>query len=224
MKRGRESMGWLFGAALVAGASYCLEAWGLVDPGAWGPAWKTSGVALLAIWAATRARGLDGWLLTGALALGALGDLLLETHGLVVGGAAFAAGHVVACVLYWRNRRDVLTPSQKAFGWLLAPATIGIAALFAAPAGGAVQAGAYSAFLGVMAGLAWTSRFPRYRVGLGAVLFVVSDLLIFSRFGPLEGSVVPGLLIWPTYFAAQALIAWGVSAALARFPSAGGSG
>lgn len=199
---------------MIAGASYCLEAWGLVDPGAWGPVWKTSGVALLAIWATTRARGADGWLLTGALALGALGDLLLETHGLVVGGAAFAAGHVVACVLYLRNRRAELTPSQKAFGWLLAPATIGIAALFAAPGGGAVQAGAYSAFLGVMAALAWTSRFPRYRVGLGAVLFVVSDLLIFSRFGPLKGSVVPGLLIWPTYFAAQALIAWGVSQVL----------
>jgi len=61
-----------------------------------------------------------------------------------------------------------------------------------------------------MAALAWTSRFPRYRVGLGAVLFVVSDLLIFSRFGPLAGSGVPDLMVWPTYFAAQALIAWGV--------------
>lgn len=207
-------MGWLFGAAVVAGASYCLEAWGLVDPGAWGPVWKTSGVALLAIWAATRARSIDGWLLTGALALGALGDLLLETHGLTIGAVPFAAGHVTACVLYLRNRRVALTPSQRAFGWLLAPATIGIAALFAAPSGGAVQAGAYSAFLGVMAALAWTSRFPRYRVGLGAVLFVASDLLIFSRFGPLEGSVIPNVLIWPTYFAAQALIAWGVSQAV----------
>jgi hypothetical protein len=46
------------------------------------------------------------------------------------------------------------------------------------------------------------------------VLFVISDLLIFSRFGPLEGSAIPGLLIWPTYFAAQALIAWGVGGAL----------
>lgn len=201
---------WLLRAALVAGASYCLEAWGLVDPGVWGPVWKTSGVGLLALWAAMRARGVDGWLLTGALALGALGDLLLETHGLVIGGAAFAAGHVVASILYLRNPRAAMRVSQKALGLILAPATIAIAALFAAPGGGAMQAGAYSAFLGVMAALAWTSRFSRYRVGLGAVLFVVSDLLIFSRFGPLEGSAVPGLLIWPTYFAAQALIAWGV--------------
>jgi hypothetical protein len=27
--------------------------------------------------------------------------------------------------------------------------------------------------------------------------------------GPLAGSVVPDLLVWPTYFGGQALIAWG---------------
>ena len=53
-------------------------------------------------------------------------------------------------------------------------------------------------------------NFRFHRVGIGAVLFVISDLLIFSRFGAMKESAVPGLLIWPTYFAAQALIAWGV--------------
>ena len=48
------------------------------------------------------------------------------------------------------------------------------------------------------------------------VLFVASDLLIFARLGPLAGSPLPGLLIWPTYFAGQALIAWGVVTVLAR--------
>lgn len=204
----------VFAIAVLAGASYCLVAWQIVDAGAWSAAWKTSGVALLAVWAATLARSGDGWLIAGALALGALGDLLLETHGLVIGGTAFAAGHVVACALYLRNRRAVLSSSQKLLGWLLAPATAGIAALLAAPSGGALQAGAYSAFLGVMAALAWTSRFPRYRVGIGAVLFVISDLFIFSRFGPLSDSFLPTLMVWPTYFAAQALIAWGVVQAL----------
>ena len=203
-------MGWLFGLAVLAGASYSLTAWDMVDAGAWAAAWKTSGVALLAIWAATRARSTDGWLIAAALALGALGDLLLETHGFTIGGAAFAAGHVVAILLYLRNRRGTLSSSQRLLGYLLAPATIVISALLAAPAGQALPVGAYAAFLGVMAAMAWTSRFPRYRVGIGAVLFVVSDLLIFSRFGVMQESVVPGLLIWPTYFAAQALIAWGV--------------
>lgn len=203
-------MGWLFGVAVLAGASYSLTSWGLVDAGSWQAAWKTSGVALLAAWAASRARSTDGWLIAAALALGALGDLLLETHGFMIGGAAFAAGHVVATVLYLRNRRASLSPSQKLLGYVLAPGTVAISALLAAPAGQALPVGAYAAFLGVMAATAWTSRFPRYRVGIGAVLFVASDLLIFARFGVMKDSVVPGLLIWPFYFAGQALIAWGV--------------
>ena len=74
----------------------------------------------------------------------------------------------------------------------------------------------YATGLGAMAGAAWLSRFPRYRVGLGAVLFVVSDLLIFARLGPLAGSAIPALLVWPTYFAGQALIAWGVVGTLKK--------
>jgi len=200
----------LFWIAVLVGASYSLTGWGLVDAGALKAAWKTSGVALLALWAVTQARNTDGRLIAGALALGALGDLLLETHGFTIGGAAFAAGHAVAIALYLRNRRANPSPSQKLLGYILAPATVAISALLAAPAGQALPVGTYGAFLGLMAATAWTSRFPRYRVGIGAVLFVISDLLIFSRFGVMKESVVPGLLIWPTYFAAQALIAWGV--------------
>jgi uncharacterized membrane protein YhhN len=84
------------------------------------------------------------------------------------------------------------------------------AAVFARDKGVAV----YAALLGAMAATAWISRFPRYRVGIGAMLFVASDLLIFARMGPLAGSAVPGMLIWPLYFAGQALVAWGVVQAL----------
>ena len=54
------------------------------------------------------------------------------------------------------------------------------------------------------------SRFPRYRVGLGAVLFIISDWLIFSRFGAFDLAPLPDALIWPTYYAAQFMIATGV--------------
>ena len=54
-----------------------------------------------------------------------------------------------------------------------------------------------------MAAAAWYSRFPRYRVGTGAVLFVVSDWLIFSRFGSFDLGVLPDLLIWPFYYVGQ---------------------
>jgi uncharacterized membrane protein YhhN len=42
-----------------------------------------------------------------------------------------------------------------------------------------------------MAAAAWSSRFPRYRVGAGAVLFVISDWLIFSRMGSFDLGVLP---------------------------------
>jgi len=200
-------MRWLLIAGLLLGASYSLTAWGLVDAGAAQAVWKTGGVALLAAWAAVRARSGDGWRIAAVLALGALGDLLLETHGFVPGGAAFAAGHVVAIWLYLRNRRAEPSHSQLMLGWALVPLVTLISVMLAR---GDIGVGIYALLLSGMAASAWVSRFPRYRVGLGAMLFVASDLLIFARMGPLAGSALPGLLIWPLYFAGQALIAWGV--------------
>ena len=46
------------------------------------------------------------------------------------------------------------------------------------------------------------------------MMFVASDLLIFARMGPLAGSAVPGLLIWPLYYFGQFLICTGVIATL----------
>ena len=204
----------LLAAAIVAGASYCLAAWlGWSGPAV--IAWKGAGVALLALWAASRARETDGWLIAAVLALGAAGDVLLDAVGMTAGAAAFLAGHLVAIGLYLRNRRAAMTPSQRALGWLIAPATVLIAVAFAWPSGEAATVGIYAAALGVMAATAWTSRFPRYRTGIGAMLFVASDLLIFARAGPLAGSFVPTLLVWPLYFAGQTLIAIGVVGKLA---------
>lgn len=199
----------LFIAALIAGASFYF-ADRFAGPGIAHVAWKGAGVGLLAVWAAAGARSRDGWLLAAVLALGAVGDVLLEAVGLTVGAVAFLAGHVVAVVLYWRNRRAAPSGSQRALATTLLIATPLVAWLFTRDPGVVL----YATALGAMAGAAWLSRFPRYRTGLGAVLFVISDLLIFSRSGPLAENVLPGLLIWPTYFAGQALIAWGVAQTL----------
>ena len=74
----------------------------------------------------------------------------------------------------------------------------------------------YALGLSAMTGAAWTSSFPRYRVGLGAVMFAVSDLLIFARMGPLAASALPDLLIWPLYYFGQFLICTGVVGELHR--------
>ena len=41
-------------------------------------------------------------------------------------------------------------------------------------------------------------------------MFLVSDLLIFARMGPMENSVIPELLIWPLYYFGQFMIATGI--------------
>ena len=206
---------WLFITALLVGASYCAA-------GQHGDAtvpvivWKATAVALLAVWAAINARGRDGWLIALVLALGALGDAVIERSQ--IGGAIpFLAGHIVALVLYLLHRRTSASPSQRALALLLLVATPVIAYLLPADRGAAVGVAVYALGLGAMAGSAWASRFPRYRVGIGAVLFVVSDLLIFSRMGPLKGSIIPDLLVMPLYVAGQALIAWGVVTTLLKW-------
>jgi uncharacterized membrane protein YhhN len=99
---------------------------------------------------------------------------------------------------------------------LAAPAVAFAAWLLPADRAAAPGIAVYALGLGAMAGTAWFSRFPRSTVGLGAWLFVASDLLIFARLGPLHGSVVPDLLVWPLYVVGQGLIAWGVVTSLRR--------
>lgn len=192
-------MGRGFAAALVAGVSFMVP----VLMGWSGPAivaWKGAGVALLALWAARRAAGADGRLIAAVMALGAAGDVLLEVAGLETGALAFLAGHLIAVVLYRRNGAPWLAI-------LAGGIAVAGAASMILPDPGVV---AYALGLGAMAGGASSARFPRAIVALGAWLFVVSDLLIFARRGVLAHSMLPHLLVWPTYFAGQALIAWGV--------------
>lgn len=206
---------WLFLLAVAAGASFWFVGQHTIPALPW-VAWKGAGVALLAIWAAVNAHNRDGWLITAVMALGALGDVLLERSQ--TGGAlAFLAGHVVAIILYLLHRRTKPSPSQVALSILLLAAVPVIAFLLPADRTAAPGVAVYATGLGAMAASAWISRFPRYRVGLGAVMFVASDLLIFSEMGPLAGSLVPFFLIWPLYFAGQALIAWGAVTTLLRW-------
>lgn len=195
-----------FAAALVAGASYFAAVRTGID-GAALIAWKGAGVGLLALWAALNARSRDGWLIVAVLALGALGDVLLAAAGLTAGALAFLAGHVVAVVLYLRNRTRPW--------WMMLPVLllVPLVAVAIAPTPDAGIA-LYATGLGATAGAALISRFPRI-VGIGAMLFVLSDWLIFAETGALAGSPLPGFLIWPLYFAGQAMIAGGVVGLLA---------
>ncbi|MBX7481230.1 lysoplasmalogenase [Qipengyuania qiaonensis] len=198
---------WLL-ASLIAGVSYFFVA---DDPigGVWLMLWKGAGVAFLAIYAAFRGKGIDGLLIAAALMFGALGDIALEISFLF-GGGLFAVGHLIAIALYLRNRRERTSPSQLTAALALLALTPVIAGLMTYPLENWMLAIAYSGLVGAMAAAAWTSGFPRYRVGAGAVAFVISDLLIFAREAAVLPDTVTSWLIWPLYYCGQFLIATGV--------------
>jgi uncharacterized membrane protein YhhN len=129
---------------------------------------------------------------------------------LMIGAAAFAVGHVLAIWLYARNRRASLTPSQRMLALLIVPVTLVAAYLLPSDRSAASGITIYAFFLSLMAAMAWTSRFPRYRTGIGAMMFVASDLLIFARLGPIADTVIVGVAIWLLYFVGQWLIVVGV--------------
>jgi uncharacterized membrane protein YhhN len=175
--------------------------------------WKGAGVWLLAVYAAMQARTSDGWLITGVMALGAAGDVLVDID-LERGAAAFAIGHLIAIALYVRNRRVKLSQSQLLLAILLVPITLFLAWRLPADRAGVGGLMIYALFLALMASSAWVSRFPRYRTGIGAMMFVASDLLIFARMGPFAGAGWTDFAIWALYFGGQVLIVLGVTQTL----------
>lgn len=172
---------------------------------------KGGSVAALAGYALSRSASVDARLIAAVMAVGATGDVGIELST-VAGGALFALSHLVAIALYLRNRRPGAATTQKAAAAaLVLGVPLGAWLLTRDP-----LAVVYALALGAMAACAWLSRFSRYRVGIGALLFVASDLLIFARLGDVLPQSFTSWLIWPLYYAAQLLICTGVIRALVR--------
>jgi len=176
---------------------------------------KGAATALLAVYLWLRHSGPDARLMAWAFGAAAIGDIAIEVDR-TIGGLLFFAYHVLALGVYLRNRRPQLTPSQKAAIVAMLLLTPLIAWFAPTDRSQAANTALYALALGAMAAGAWASVFPRYRVGAGAVLFLLSDLLLFAEMGPLEGSVVPKVLVWPVYYLGQLLIATGVAATLRK--------
>ncbi len=208
-----EKRPWLL-ASLVAGIGYYFVETSHL-PGLFLIAWKGAGVALLVVYALARHTSADSRRIAAVMAFGALGDILI-TFSVRAGAVAFLIGHLIAIALYLQHRRPVQSASQKLLGLgflILIPL---IAFLLPTDRSAAVMVAIYALGLGGMTAAAWTSSFPRYRVGMGAVMFAASDLLIFADLGPLHGSLLPALLIWPLYYFGQFLICTGVIGELRR--------
>ncbi|WP_432200420.1 lysoplasmalogenase family protein [Erythrobacter sp. W53] len=199
---------WLFGAMVAALAFYLLQ--DSAVGGLWLILLKGSAVSMLALYALRRGPGPDAKLLAGALALAAIGDMAIEIT-FEAGGIAFFLAHLAAITLFLKFPRAHPSVSQK----LLAVIILILTPILGWLLSSIWQAALYGVSLGGMAAAAWMSRFPRYRVGAGAMLFLASDLLIFAQIGAESigsggFSRIAELAIWPLYFLGQFLIATGV--------------
>ena len=203
-----EHRPWLL-ASLAASLAFFVVSKGLVlsepMPELYLAILKGAGVGFLAVYAWVRHPEADAKILSLVMAFGALGDALLEIF-FELGAGAFLVGHLVACVLYLRNRRSTYPASQLGASVALLIGTPLVSWLLTHDP----MVLLYSVALGAMAACAWSSRFSRYRVGLGAVLFVISDWLIFGRMGVPAIKPLADWLVWPVYYSGQFLIATGV--------------
>ncbi|GGD51806.1 lysoplasmalogenase [Erythrobacter arachoides] len=176
---------------------------------------KGSACAFLAIYAWLRHGSKSARMLAGAMAVASLADMAMEMD-IRFGGALFFVFHCIMLALFLRHRGKPLEGSDSLVFLALLLATPLAAYWLVSVPGVAVPAGIYGLALGAMAAGAWASDFPRFTVGAGAILFVMSDLLIFGGMGPLSGSPIPQYLVWPIYYLGQFLITVGIMTSLRK--------
>ena len=200
---------WL-AASLLFGLTFPF-AGHLPVPGLAAMVWKMAAVGCLVPYMLRRHHDGHFALASAFLALYALADGVLE-QSVVWGGTIFALGHITAIVLHLRHRRPMMAPTQMALALVLLIATPLIVWSLLNDA----QTTLYGAVVGAMAAAAWSSNFPRYRVGMGAVLFVISDLILVAQMGPLMGWAGEGFVVWYLYYAGVLLIATGIAQTLVK--------
>lgn len=206
---------WLL-ASIVAAVTWWALAESDYVPGLFLIVWKAIPLACLAIYAFQRHLGPDGTILSGVMAIAAISDAMTELQ-YVAAGTLMAFSLLLAIWLYMRNRRAQASGSQLALAGVLVLLVPGATWMLLAGEGGRLLVTGYALLLAIMAATAWTSRFSRYRVGLGAMLFVGSDLILFATNGPLlRGNAIATGAVWPLYYAGQLLIATGVVGRLRR--------
>ena len=202
-------------ASMAAALAYFVLRQSPVVPEMWLVPLKGCAAGLLALYAFVRFRMSDTRLLGAMFLLAALGDMAIEWD--FIAGAIFFFGyHMIAIALYLRHPREAASGSQKTAAVAMLLATPAIFWLLPADRAMAWPTALYGLALGGMAACAWVSAFSRYRVGVGAVLFLVSDLLIVAGMGPLMGERLHQWLIWPLYYLGQLLICLGVIDRLRR--------
>jgi uncharacterized membrane protein YhhN len=172
-------------------------------------AWKGTFSACLALSVFSARNGQPSQLIAAALAISAVADVLLVTVGVVASGLAFAAAHCFAIMAYARER-DTGVSTDRLIMALMIPVIAVALSVFALRHGGLnIGIGFFPVISGTMAAMAVISRYPLRLNGLGAAIFVASDVLFFFDVGVLQNSGTFGWLTWACYAGGYILVARG---------------
>lgn len=213
-----ERRPWLL-LSIVAAVIWWLAIDGTQTPGFYQLVLKGVPVGLLAIYAWQRSLGSDGTLITLVMLVAAIGDCLI-TLEYSWGGMAHAVSQLVAIVLYWRNHRDHVKAVVMVAGLSAVVVAPVLAWFLMVGETGQEAVAASAALLALTTAMAWLSRFPRQRVGLGALLYLLSELLLIAvRARLLDGGAIGQSvqeLVWPLYYIGQLLVVTGVVTTLRK--------
>ncbi|WP_417485431.1 lysoplasmalogenase [Maricaulis salignorans] len=197
-------------AALVLGAIYLLDDFGMGAAYPLNVIIKAGGVVLLGIYALRQGRL---WLGLGLLA-GSAGDafLALEPSQQAFGILAFGIGHIIYIGLFadaLRRKGNRGLPGYLATAVMIVFGAVMLVALQPHFGDLRIAASIYNGIILVMVALALIGRAPRLAV-IGALLFLVSDAVLAWRMfaGMLDWA---GPVVWVCYFGGQACIALGLS-------------
>lgn len=202
-----ERRPWLLASLVAAIAYYFLK--DDAFPGIYLYLLEAGAMFLLAAYALLRHSGHDSRMLAGVMALAGIGAVAVELDSWW-GATALMVGNGLAIGLFLSHRRDALTSSQRVTAVVLMFLTPAIIWMLTADRSMAMIGLFFGLVLGGMAGAAWVSSFPRYRVGLGAVFYVISSIVSLAGAGSLTDSGLPGLIAWPLFYLGHFLMCIGV--------------
>ncbi len=178
--------------------------------------WRFASVGCLALYAGLNARNTDGWLLTAVMLISACSDILLVVVGRDFGAMCFIIADFIAIALYCRNFRPKLSAGSFIGAGLFVAAISAFSFILPTDRTEALTIAIFVVPLATMTALTFLTRFSPLFVGLGAVLILISDLLIFGRMGPINGLIGLTEAIWLCYFVGEALVVIGVTRGLMK--------
>lgn len=175
---------------------------------------QTAPMLLLAVYALLRHRGQDTRILAIMILLQGIGSAISSIFE-GISAILMTIGFAFGIWLFLMHRRTRPSFSQRALAVAVLFLTPPICQLATNPDAHAGWAPAwYGVALGGMAGSAWMSSFPRYRVGAGAMIIVAASVLALMSLRVVNGPGLGEVVGWALLYFGNLLMATGVTGEL----------